>query len=556
MASSTPPVNDLLDDFQSFIRANPGLSTIDDDSNLNASTGDPTRILFSEPSESQLERTASAQHPRCFPQQFQAANFHLYQGTTFTPARMHVASGSQVAMFSAVPGEIHQTYTSDGTQGSYARATMEPAGTGDGSDTCISDPNTTAIDQVVMLNPTITQPFCQSDQARYCVVFALDAPGGTHQTVSLDMCPNPTVQSGQAMFHPSSTHLFHSISQTNQYRATFASTYPLHEQGPHTPQPVAPNHLTNTSTGVPDENVSSDIQHNNPIPVLRTQSVQPTYEWNSRIPRPIAPYSAPFWNPHQPPTAQSSAINHHRCRTQESHLELTAGDTSRIIDHAREDLFNAMVTGEVILISERENVIAAILNKVAISVLGRKYRNSGPLPPKIRKEVVCPVNDMLHAWKNHATSLALTSLLPAIGQPVLSHTDIANEANRILVDFSYLRDSPSSEYFTAECFVHSNIICAYQPNGTARPTRQPIHFGGGCCCCEHTEILSMGRQQTQSVSGETWKADYYGVHTLIKEIRRDVGREVELDRVQAWVMEQGVHLAPQATFGSSSGMSY
>jgi len=160
---------------------------------------------------------------------------------------------------------------------------------------------------------------------------------------------------------------------------------------------------------------------------------------------------------------------------------------------------------------------------------------------------------MLHAWKSHATSPALALLLPTVEQPALSKNDIAEKANKMLLDFSYLCKSPTSEYFTAVYFTHMVIhrVFVYAPklylhiDQTAphAPLDNLFALAATAVAANLQEYRVPGKRKAQSVSSKAWKADYYGAHTLITEICQDVGRQVELDQVQMWVMQQGYSLA-------------
>ena len=112
--------------------------------------------------------------------------------------------------------------------------------------------------QVATFDLVTTHPFrciSQPDHAVYRAMFSPGASGETYQTVNSDMQPNchiPTlpIQS----LHPASTP---------------------QEQGPHTSQPMAPNHLMNSSTFATsaaretDQTISWDTQLNHPIPTFR-----------------------------------------------------------------------------------------------------------------------------------------------------------------------------------------------------------------------------------------------------------------------------------------------
>ena len=165
-------------------------------------------------------------------------------------------------------------------------------------------------------------------------------------------------------------------------------------------------------------------------------------------------YPVPFDNTPAPSMIQNVVtINRHWCHTQ-MNLKVTDDEMVQIIDCGRDELFHAIVTRKVILLTDWDDVMAAALNKVVMSVLGGRYHNGETLPSKIQKEVVCSINEMLHTWKHHATPLTLTLLLPTVEQPALSKNDIVKKANKMLLDFSYLRESPTSEYFTAKYFTH------------------------------------------------------------------------------------------------------
>ena len=220
-------------------------------------------------------------------------------------------------------------------------------------------------------------------------------------------------------------------------------------------------------------------------------------------------------------------------------LEATDDEMVRIIDRGRDELFHVMVTGEAILLTDWDDVIAAALNNAAMSVLGGRYHNGETLPPKIRKEVVCPINEMLRTWKNHATPLALTLLLPTVEQPALSKNDIVEKANKMLLDFLYFRESPTSEYFTAKYFAHMVIhrvfVCApklyLHINQTAphAPLDNLFALAAAAVAANIQEYRVSGHWQAQSVSGKAWKTNYYGACTLITEICQDVGQRAELD---------------------------
>ena len=71
-------------------------------------------------------------------------------------------------------------------------------------------------------------------------------------------------------------------------------------------------------------------------------------------------------------------INHRQHCTQMKPpvLEVTDDETAQITDRGQEELFDAMVTGEAILLTGRDDVIVAAVNKAAMSVLGGCYCNS------------------------------------------------------------------------------------------------------------------------------------------------------------------------------------
>ena len=123
---------------------------------------------------------------------------------------------------------------------------------------------------------------------------------------------------------------------------------------------------------------------------------------------------------------------------------------TRITKHGCFELMRVLVTHEAVFGRDHAAIITAALERASHSM-----GSHVPVSAKVHKNVLRPFNQMYHTWKDHCTSpvLTLLGLRSELNQPLLSKEDITRKVTNLLATFSYLRETPGDEYFTANYFI-------------------------------------------------------------------------------------------------------
>ena len=212
------------------------------------------------------------------------------------------------------------------------------------------------------------------------------------------------------------------------------------------------------------------------------------------------------------------------------------------------ELMRVLVTREAVFGWDHAAIITAALERVLHSMGSHALMSA-----KVYKNMLCPFNQMYHAWKDHCTSPVLTplGLRSELNQPLLSKEDITRKVTNLLVTFSYLWETPGNEYFTANYFIQmvthkvfKSMPLMYVHINQAEPcsSLNNLFALGAATIVANIQDYLEGTLNTQEVSPQVWRANYHATRTLIEEMQWDTGWHTMLDMIQMWIMVQGTHL--------------
>ena len=179
-------------------------------------------------------------------------------------------------------------------------------------------------------------------------------------------------------------------------------------------------------------------------------------------------------------------------------------------------------------------------------------------PKGMWKDVVRCLNELLHAWKDCSLMYVLSALglRPKYGQPILSCHDVANRARVLLNMFSFLRESPEEDNFTAAMFHHMVIHRVFECKpelwlhinvNAPHDALDNLFALRAAAIAANIRDYQLGSREIREVSVDNWVGDYGKACALIRDIRQDIARQARMNDLQWWIMDLGMNIVSESS---------